>query len=166
MCVIWYEVLPLHYLFFSSNLLPTRSSDHQFYETHCSEISRACHHFFFFHSVICLIEFSFRLWLELLINLCKHGDVERNSAEKQLKSSLWLFFPLTKSIEITKPAVASLFNNFLFISWFLTQFLLLSSFLGRLDYCLLFPSICYFKNNHMWIYVEVCPLELISLASS
>lgn len=121
---------------------------------------------FFFHSVICLIEFSFRLWLELLINLCKHGDVERNSAEKQLKSSLWLFFPLTKSIEITKPAVASLFNNFLFISWFLTQFLLLSSFLGRLDYCLLFPSICYFKNNHMWIYVEVCPLELISLASS
>lgn len=88
---------------------------------------------FFFNSLICLTEFSFRLWLELLINLCKHGDVERNSAEKQLKGSLWLFFPLSKSIEITKPAVASLFNNILFISWFLTQFLLHSSFLGNLD---------------------------------
>lgn len=54
---------------------------------------------------MCLIEFSFRLSLELLIDLCKHGDVERNSAEKQLKDSLWLFFPLTKYIEITKPAV-------------------------------------------------------------
>lgn len=54
---------------------------------------------------MCLIEFSFRLSLELLIDLCKHGDVERNSAEYQLKDPLWLFFPLTKYIKITKPAV-------------------------------------------------------------
>lgn len=109
------------------------------------------------NSLICLTKFSFSLWLRLLINLCKHGDVDRNSAEKQLKGSLWLFFPFTKSIEITKPAVASLFNNFLFISWFLTQFLLLSSFLGSLDSLFAISVHMLLWNNHMWIYVGVCP---------
>ena len=97
------------------------------------------------NSLICLFEFSFRLWLGLLINLCKHKEVERSSAEKQLKGSLWLFFPLTKSIEITKPSVASLFNNFLSFPDFLLSFSCTPHSRAAWIHCFLFPSICYFK---------------------
>lgn len=96
-------------------------------------------------SLICLFEFSFRLWLGLLINLCKCGDVERNSAKKQLKVSLWLFFPLTKVIATTKPAVASLFNNFFSFPDFLLSFSCIPHSWPAWIHCLPFPSICYFQ---------------------
>lgn len=96
-------------------------------------------------SLLCLFEFSFRSWLGLLINLCKCGDVERNSAEKQLKGSLGLLFPLTKASATTKPAVASLFNNFFSFPDFLLSFSCTPHSWPAGIHCLPFPSICYFQ---------------------